>query len=166
MSHLLILKIVTVVVRTAAKPMINWISHYKRLELQRGDTNKFNKFMRERSYLIGQTINYYHTRVNRLLFNLPKDTIKLLPPEKAIDKGAEFISEFILYVILLGLPVLEWTRQNKENKKLEFYKEKRIRRMKNDMSHIRETNILLKKELLELNELLQKRLVEKESKRL
>jgi len=127
------------------------------MEMQSSDPN-INRFLRERAYLIGQSINYYHTRLNRLLFNLPKDTCKPLPHNKAIDKGAEFMSECLLYLIVLGLPIFEWFRGSAESKQIEFEKNKMIRRMKNDMDVLIEYNVKLKQELDELNKIIDRKI--------
>ncbi len=157
MSHLFILKVVSLVARIAARPVVDWIVHYKKQDIHTQGAD-FNNFLRRRCYIIGQHINYYQTKINRRMYNLPRDTIKLLPEKRAIDKGAEFIGEFILYSILLTLPVFEWIRASKESKEAEFNKNKNLRRIKNDMNYIKEENNTLKQKLEELSQILDRRI--------
>lgn len=161
MSHLIIFKIVSIVVRTAARPIVSWITHYKKQELQSSDSS-LHKFFRVRAYLIGQKVNKYNSIINRRMFGLPKDSVKLLSEQKAIDKGAEVMSELFLYTILLGLPILEWVRSSRESKEIEQNKEKFLRRLKTDMRNLEEENLRLK---LEIGEVKQEILAKIEAKK-
>ena len=129
---ILIFKVVTLVVRTIAKPLIQWITFYNRLKLQ--EKNSKLNFIKEEIVWMGQVVNYYNIKINRKLFRLSNtEPIKPLSEEKAIEKGAEFLSELLVYTILISLPVMEWFRQSKINKEAEFLKEQQIRRMKSDI---------------------------------
>lgn len=129
---ILIFKVVTLVVRTVAKPLISWVTYYNRLKLQ--EKNSSLKFIKNEIIWTGQVVNYYNIKINRKLFRLSNtEPIKLLSEEKAIEKGAEFLSELLIYSILIVLPVMEWFRQSKANKEAESLKEQEIRRMKNDI---------------------------------
>jgi hypothetical protein len=109
-------KSLSLLVRTLARPLINWVSYYNRMKMQESE-NKFVIFIRNRLENLGQKFNYYNTFFNRKLFKLA-DTqpIKPLTAEKALERGAELVSEFIVYSILLTLPTYEIYRQTKNNK--------------------------------------------------
>jgi hypothetical protein len=144
-----IFKIVALLVRTAAKPMISWASHYKKIKLQQAEYK--DHWIRHQIASIGQFVNYYNTKINRRLFRLSiNDPIKLLSEEKAIEKGSEFISELLIYTILISLPLMEWFRQSRTTKIKELVKEQGIRRIKNDLERILCENKELKNELNEL----------------
>jgi hypothetical protein len=144
-----IFKIMTLLVRTIAKPLISWASYYKKLKLQQAEYK--DHWVRHQVANVGQVVNYYNTKINRKMFKLSTtDPIKLLSEEKAIEKGAEFISEFLIYTILITLPVLEWIRQTKINKMKEQVKEQGIRRMKNDLEKILCENKELREHLIGL----------------
>lgn len=129
---ILLFKVVTLVVRTVAKPLISWVTYYNRLKLQ--EKNSKLAFIKNEIVWIGQVVNYYNIKINRKLFRLSTlEPIKPLSEDKAIEKGAEFLSELLIYSILIALPVLEWYRQSNINKEAEFLKEQEIRRMKNDI---------------------------------
>ncbi len=150
---ILLFKVVTLVVRTVAKPFITWISHYNKIKLQ--EQNSKLKFIKNRIVWIGQVSNYYNIKMNRKLFRLSNnEPIKSLSEDKAIEKGAEFLSEVFIYAILITLPVLEWYRQNKITKEQEFLKDLEIRRMRNDTIALKEQNNDLKAKISELRDLI------------
>jgi hypothetical protein len=144
-----IFKVLALLVRTIAKPMISWATYYKRIKLQQVEYK--DHWIRHQVANLGQIVNYYNTKLNRKMFKLSAtDPIKLLPEEKAIEKGAEFISEFLIYTILISLPVFEWYRQSRISKHKELVKERGIKRMKNDLEKILCENQELRKNLGEL----------------
>lgn len=148
-----IFKIIAVVVRTTAKPLISWATYYNRIKLQ--EPNYKYVFIKEKIIWIGQIVNYYNTKFNRKVFRIPlSDPIKKLVDDKAIEKGAEFLSEILIYSILLSIPVFEWYRQSKITKIKEEMKETGIKRMRRDINLMRESNLILKNELDELKNLL------------
>jgi hypothetical protein len=148
-----VFKIVALVVRTIAKPLISWATYYNRMKLQE-PSFKYH-YLRSKIIWVGQMTNFYNTKINRKLFRLSStDPIKKLTEDKAIEKGAEFISEVLIYTILISLPILEWTRQSKINKIKEQVKEQGIRRMKNDIIFISKENSRLREDLKEIKSLL------------
>jgi hypothetical protein len=150
---ILIFKVLALVIRTVAKPLISWASYYNRIKLQESN----HKYMFVKEYIIwfGQMTNYYNTKFNRKFFKLPSsDPIKKLSEDKAIEKGAEFISEVIIYTILLSIPIFEWWRQSKIASIKEEMKDTNIKRMRIDVELISKQNSKLKKELKEIKEIL------------
>jgi hypothetical protein len=126
-------KLITLVIRTVAKPLVNWLSYYNRLKLQQNQS-RVSKLIRGRLIWIGQNVNYYNTIINRKVFKISSTTsVTELSEEKALEKGAESISELIVYSILIILPIAEWIRQSKLSKKKESQKEKYINEMKNEL---------------------------------
>ncbi len=141
-----IFKILALVIRTTAKPIITWATYYNRLKLQESNT----KYKYIRKYIIstGQITNYYNTKFNRIFFRLPStDPIKRLTEDKAIEKGAELASEILIYTILLSLPIFEWWRQSKINKAKEEMKEIGLKRLRIDVELLSEDNKKIKEEL-------------------
>jgi len=148
-----IFKIIALVIRTVAKPFITWTTYYNRLKLQEPDFKY--KFIRDYTIWFGQMTNYYNTKFNRKFFKLPAtDPIKKLTDDKAIEKGAEFLSELFIYSILISLPVLEWWRQSKINKIKEEMKEIGLKRMRIDVELLMKENADYKKELKEIKKIL------------
>jgi hypothetical protein len=141
-----IFKIIALVVRTTAKPLITWATYYNRLKLQ--ESNAKYKYIRKYIIGIGQITNYYNIKFNRKFFRLPStDPIKRLTDDKAIEKGAEVASEIVIYTILLAIPILEWWRQSKINKVKEEMKETGVKRLRLDVEILSEENRRLKKDL-------------------
>jgi hypothetical protein len=109
------------------------LSYYNRLKLQQNQS-RFSKIIRGRLIWLGQNVNYYNTIINRKIFKISSTTsVTELSDEKALEKGAETISEFIVYSILIIIPIAEWIRQSKNSKKKELQKEKYINEMKNEL---------------------------------
>lgn len=126
-------KLITLVIRTIAKPLVSWLSYYNRLKLQQTQSG-FSKLVRGRLIWIGQTVNYYNTIINRKIFKISSTTsVTELSEEKALEKGAETISEFIVYSILIIIPIAEFLRQSKLSKKKELQKETYINQIKNEL---------------------------------
>jgi hypothetical protein len=136
---LFVFKIITLVVRTLAKPMIAWVTHYKKIALMNKES-EINKFWRNRLINIGNRVDHFNAYINKRILGLKYEHHKKLSDEKALERGAEFFSEFLVYSILISLPVIEYLRQNKINKENEFIKEKGLRRMNNDMIEIHNQN--------------------------
>lgn len=148
-----VFKILALVIRTVAKPLITWATYHHRMKLL--EQNYKNGFIKEKIMWIGQITNYYNTKFNRKVFRLPTgDPIKKLTDEKAIEKGAEFLSELLIYSILLAIPIAEWWRQSKINQLKEEIKKNGVRRMRHDIELISKDNNKLKNELKELKAIL------------
>jgi hypothetical protein len=114
-----LLKAITLMVKTLARPLINWVSYYNRLKMQESN-KKHIIIIRNRLIQLGNTFNYYNTLFNRKIFKLSdKQPIKPLADDKALERGAELISETIVYSILLIVPTIEMIRTYKNNKKKE-----------------------------------------------
>jgi hypothetical protein len=150
---IIVFKVFTLVIRSVAKPLISWAAYYKKMKLQEPDT-KF-KIIKNRIIWVGQMTNFYTTKINRKLFSLPaNDPIKPLQEDKAIEKGAEFISELLIYSVLIAIPVFEWYRQAKISKFKEAIKDQAIKRMNNDIVDILKENKQLKQELADIKNLI------------
>ena len=148
-----VFKVMTLVVRTAAKPIIQWVTYYNKLKLQEQNTNL--NFVKDSIIWTGQAYNYYNIKMNRILFGLSKtEVIKPLSSDKAIEKGAEFLSEFLIYTILITLPILEYIRTNNISKEVEYLRQQEIRRMNNDIDALERQNEILKNRLKEMSMIL------------
>jgi hypothetical protein len=148
-----IFKVLAVVIRTTAKPLISWATYYNRIKLQE---NPKNVFIKERIIWLGQMTNYYNAKFNRLVFRLsPNEPIKKLTDDKAIEKGSEFFSEILIYAILLAIPILEWLRQYKLNKIKNEILDNGIKRMRIDIELMLKENERKRSELEELKNYLE-----------
>src|SRR5690606_37317748 len=126
-------KVMNLVVRTTAKPLVSWVTQYKKMKFKEESQSKFQNYMRRKLIWSGRTWNYYNIKINRKLFKIStgNTTIAELPEDKAIEKGAESIGEFIVYYLLIIIPLMEWFRLSKiaklkEYKKQEFIEETKI----------------------------------------
>lgn len=132
---LFVFKIITLVVRTLAKPMIAWVTHYKKIALMQSKSD-INLFWKNRLVNLGNRVDHFNTFINRKIFRLKPEPFKKLSDEKALERGAEFFSEVLIYSILISLPVIEYIRQSKTNAEVEFIREKGLRRIRNDIEQI------------------------------
>jgi optic atrophy 3 protein len=102
---------------------------------------------------LGNTTNYYNTLINRKIFGMIKETstIKPLTDDKALERGAELISEIIVYTILLTIPIYEMMKSYKSNVSKEKKKKEYLFKMQTDVEELIEGNILRGHSISELN---------------
>ena len=140
-------KVFTLIIRTLAKPIVAWVTHYKKVALAKNDS-KFNQMMKVTLTKIGQDVHYYNTKINNKLFKLSKETdVKPLSESLALEKGAEVFSEFLVYAILITLPTLEIIRQIKAGQLKEKKKEDLLDKMKEKIESLKNENKELKDQL-------------------
>jgi hypothetical protein len=122
-------KVMNLVVRTIAKPIVSWVTHYKKMKFKDETDSAIQRATRRRLIWIGQTWNYYNVSINRKLFKISTGnaTISNLSEDKAIEKGAEILGEFIVYSLLIIIPLIEWYRLSKISKQKEMVKENFIK---------------------------------------
>jgi hypothetical protein len=150
-----VFKILSIAIRTLARPLINWLSYYNRIKLQESP-NKLAIFTRTRLILLGNNINYYNILLNRKVFGMTKETstIKPLTDDKALERGAELISEIIVYTILLTIPIYEMIKSYKSNVQKEKKKKDYLIKMQTDVETLIEGNIVRGQSIGELNKAL------------
>ena len=138
-------KVMNLVVRTIAKPLISWVTHYKKLKFKEESGSKVQIFLRRKLINVGQSWNYYNILINRKLFKISSSntSINSLSEEKALERGAEFISEILIYSLLILIPLLEWWRLSKISKAKEKVKE----------DYLNETKILTQMVLADTKEI-------------
>jgi hypothetical protein len=147
-------KLMTLIIRTIAKPMVSWVSHYNKLKLQQQATSKFGIWAKDNLVWLGQTTNYYNILINRKLFKISSNTaVTSLTDEKALERGAEAVSEFIVYSILIILPIAEMIRQSRISKQKESAKEKYIKEMKYELEDVIDENILIRAEIEDIKKI-------------
>jgi hypothetical protein len=146
-----IFKLITLIIRTIARPMITWVTYYNKLKLQQQTKGKFSIWVRSNLIWIGQTTNYYNIVINRKLFKISTNTaVTNLTEEKALERGAEAVTEFFVYSILIILPIFEMIRQSKIAKQKEAIKEDGIKEMKYELEDAIEENNKIKAEIVEI----------------
>jgi hypothetical protein len=118
-------KVMNLVVRTIAKPLISWVTHYKKLKFKEESGSKLQIYLRKKLISVGQSWNYYNIIINRKLFKISSGhtSVSSLSEEKALERGAEVISEVLIYSLLILIPLLEWWRLSKISKAKEKVKE-------------------------------------------
>lgn len=146
----LLFKLFTLLIRTMARPLISWVTYYNRVRLQ-SSQGRIPKWIKQKLVNLGQKVNYYNTTINRKLFKLStKDPIRPLTEDKALERGAEFVSEAIVYAILITLPIYELLKLGKANNEKEYQKELGLCNMRNDLNHLVLENEEIMKELHEI----------------
>lgn len=151
---IILFKLITLIVRTIARPLIVWVSYYKKMKLQQSNSS-VHMFIRHRLIWTGQNINYYNTIINRKLFKIQSTSaVTSLSEDKALEKGAETLSEFLVYSILIVVPIFEWFRLSKISKKKELKKEKKIKEMRYELDEMLKESDGLNKELIEIKNIL------------
>ncbi len=145
-------KVMNLVVRTIAKPIISWVTHYKKLKFKEESQSKFQNYIRNKLIWTGQTWNHYNILINRKLFKIStgSTTIAELTEDKALEKGAEFLSEFLVYSILLIVPIIEFIRLSKISKKKELEKENYLNGTKELLEKVKNESIELESQINQL----------------
>lgn len=127
-------KTFTVAVKALARPVVNYFAYYNRIKLQESN-NKAMVKIRDGLIYLGQNFNYYNTLFNRKMFNLSnKSPIQPLSADKALERGAELISEFIVYSIIIAFPTIEIIKSQIKSQQKEYQKLKNINDMRNDLN--------------------------------
>jgi hypothetical protein len=135
-----------------ARPLITWVTYYNKVRLQ-SSNGKFPNWIKKKLVTLGQKVNFYNTTINRKLFKLPtKDPIRPLTDDKAMERGAEFISEFFVYAILISLPIYELVKLSKSSNDKDYMKELKMCEMRNDLNHLVVENENILNELNEIKE--------------
>jgi hypothetical protein len=148
----LLFKLLSIAAKTLARPMINWLSYYNRMKIQESK-NILAIFMRNRLVFLGQNFHYYNTLFNRKIFGLSKEqAIKPLTTDKALERGAELITEGIVYFLLLILPVIEMVKSYKLNKVKELKKKQGLIDIQNKVYCLVETNDFNEKNIYEIKD--------------
>jgi hypothetical protein len=161
----LIFKAITVLVKTTAKPFIAWISHYNK-QMLRESTNSFHNFVKNRMINIGQSYNYYYTKFNRKILRLKaNDPIKLLSEDKAMEKGVEFVSEIIVYLIIIGIPIYELKKAMQNKSDLAIEEKYTFIKIKSNIESSKEGNLYLKNKLDEIDDKINRLKKENEKQR-
>jgi len=132
-------KVFSLFVRTATKPLITWVTYYKKSQIKETDS-AISRYFASRLKWLGQITHYYNTKLNRRFFKISNNTteieIKPLSEDRALDRGAEIFGEILIYTILLTLPVFEMIRQYKNAAKKEKIKEDFLANMRKDVDKL------------------------------
>ena len=124
----LFFKLVAVSVRTIAKPTITWIVRNNTNVIKAG--GKKESISHRFFVSVGQKYNYLNVKINRKIFSLPDfEPVKKLSKERALENGVEFVSEFLLYFVLLSLPFIEYYRTWLKNAEKEKEKKNEVKRL-------------------------------------
>ncbi len=143
-------KIFSIAIKTLARPLINWVTYYNRLKVQESN-HKVAIFIRNKLISTGQNFHYYNTLLNKKIFGLTKETtIKTLSEDKALERGAEFISEVIVYSILLTLPIYEMIKSYKSTQQKEKKKKDYLNKMQTDLDMMIESHIINKNSIQDI----------------
>ena len=137
---IVLIKIATIVIKTVAKPIISWLTHYNKLVLKES-THKEIDIIKNKLNNLGQNYHYYQTKFNRKILKLnTMDPIKLLPEDKAIERGVEFLSEIFLYTIMIGIPIWELSKNSNTKQKEKLIEQKILNRISNGSDAIKVDN--------------------------
>jgi len=100
-------KLGAVLIKQVSKPIANGIA------------NRARKSKLFRDYVcipVAQFFHWYDVKIRMRVLNLGKVTsVPKLDEKKAIETGAQLLSEFILVVIASGIIVIEYTRQSEKD---------------------------------------------------
>lgn len=152
---MMLFRVINLLIRTIAKPLVSWVTHYKKLKLAQEQSNSpIQNLARNSLILLGRKWNHYNILINRKLFKIQtQSTIVELSEDKALEKGAEVFSEVLVYSILIILPIWEWQRQSKISKHKEECRQQKIKNLSEKLEKVLEESEKLNQEINEINEL-------------
>lgn len=147
--NVIFVKVFFIIIKTTAKPIISFLSYYNKTVLKESK-KPFHEFIREKFINVGQSHNYYYTKFNRKFLRLKtNDPIKLLSKDKAMDKGIEVVSEAILYLTLISIPLYEYIKMLDYKKEQTIINSNRLLRLKSSLKDLDNNNKLIEKEMFE-----------------
>jgi len=151
------IKTLSVAVKALARPVINYFAYYNRLKLQESNSGIMMK-IRDGLISLGQNFNYYNTVLNRKMFKLSTNSpVQKLSPDKALERGAELITEIIVYSVLIILPTMELIKSQNKAQKKETQKFLEIKKMRDDLDDVVEQNYEISKEINKMSILLKEK---------
>ncbi len=137
------------IVRTMSKPIISWVTYHKKIKLKEPTHSKNQIYFRKKLMQIGQSWNYYNVLINRKLFKMSytNSNIPKLSEDIALERGAEIISEIVIYTVLLSIPIFEWYRLSKIQREKKRLKDLEIMSMKMQLEEITSEAKIIDKEI-------------------
>lgn len=166
MSHLFF-RIFNHVIKTLARPAINWLTHYKKAILKEKRNSKGPVLVIVKSFVyLGQLTNKINIKINKKIFNIKSlDETKLLAEDKALEKGIETFSEGLIYLLILSIPIYEYTRISAQAKEQTEGKKCKIQFMENELLRLSNRNCSLREQIAELGDSLNSRIAYLESQK-
>lgn len=138
-----------IMIRTLARPIIEWIIKHKKEDLS--GKIEFGILGRLLSK-IGQKWNVIQVKVNRKSYGISSlSEIKPLSNEKALEKGTEVFTEFTIYSLLIFIPIIEWRRQGKVSKVKENKEKEYLNSINEKLRHLKLEEEILEGRLIEIN---------------
>ena len=159
MSHL-VFRTVNHLLRTLAKPVIKWLTEYKKLYLksnkkQKGVISVFICFFIN----FGQLSFQMNNRLNKKVFNLRSiDLNKKLHEDKALEKGIEMFYEVFFYSLIISVSMYEYYKLTKTNKGKSGEKQLRIKQVESELKILEESNKEIREKIRKLDETVKKEL--------
>lgn len=146
------------VIRTLARPIINWIMFYNKNYLkQNKNTSRLVHITIICLSSLGQIVNKTNLRINKKVFNLQSiDINKPLPDDRALEKGFEYFSEAVIYMFLLSIPIYEYIRITRESNQKIIDKQNKIAYLQEEIRFITNKNDRVIKQIKELEEAINK----------
>ena len=113
-------KLMSLVIRVFSRPVVNYTKKYHL-------HNKSRQAQRLQAFFMyfGNLQHQLDFKINKSLQGVSTKNHFLKPLNKdlALERGVEFFYEIVVYIILIGVPILEMAKQQQENdKKLQLLK--------------------------------------------
>jgi len=106
---------------------------------------------------LGQNFNYYNILFNRKIFKLSSNIpIQPLSADKALERGAELITEFIVYSFIITIPTIEIIKSQIKSQLKENQKNDNIMNMRKELNIVVKDNNNFKAEFIEIANSLKK----------
>ena len=148
----LLFRIMNHVIRTLARPGINWITHYKKIYLKDKNNKKGAVLYLVKGFqFLGQKTFQFNNKINKTFFNLKSlDENKLLSEEKALEKGIETFSEILIYALLIYIPINEYRKMSFIANKEKQYKKDKFMQLNDEIIRLSNVNEANKAEIISI----------------
>ncbi|CAG8482536.1 5095_t:CDS:2 [Ambispora leptoticha] len=120
-------KLGILLIRTIAKPIASSIKDY----------SKRHERFRELCISVAQATHRLEMQLKLRLLNLPEEKIRPLNDAKAIEAGANFLGEAIIFGIAGSLIIWEQTRSYKHTKERNTHVDETLNRLENEVAELR-----------------------------
>ncbi|GHJ85323.1 hypothetical protein NliqN6_1725 [Naganishia liquefaciens] len=121
-------KIVALAVRTAAKPIANWL---------KSQATQHDAF-KDVCISLAQRMHRTETKMRQGLLNVPSKDIRPLNDAKAVSNGANALAEGFLFMVAAGLIVGEAYRGSRSTAKRKDYVDEQLESLQEEVSKLKE----------------------------
>nr|CCA22043.1 conserved hypothetical protein [Albugo laibachii Nc14] len=117
------IKVGGLIIRTLTKPLAKAVK----------TRSKLHPFLNQFCHAIGQQQHRYLIHLHMSFRGVPKFVIKDLPPDQAVEQGADLIGEIIIFSVAIAVASFEYHRSSTKAKVKEEFEEQEKQQTEEEM---------------------------------